>query len=80
MQRNAGGSYLVEVADLTSTCMAIGIKKPSQEFLTKLGRKLTAYRSVLEKCSPKRCRLVQYVGSGKPNGFDTTNLAAGHWL
>jgi hypothetical protein len=40
------------------------------EFLAKLERTLTEYRNMAGACPPEQCRLVQYTGAGKPNGFD----------
>lgn len=62
-------------ANLTPNGMTIKIKNPSLQFLAKLEQTLTKYRSTLRTFFPKRCRLVQYVGAGRPNGFDIT-LAA----
>lgn len=52
--------------------MPIKIKNASPEFLAKLEHRLTEYRGALRTCFPKQCRVVQYAGAGKPNGFDLT--------
>ena len=43
---------------------------PTPAFLAKLEQRLTEYRNMAITCPPERCRLVQYTGAGKPNGFD----------